>query len=131
MAKYIYPAVFTKENNEYLVTFPDIEGCYTHGLDIAEAMDMAADALCLMLYGYEEDGVPIPGSSDISEMVTEKNTFTTLISCDTAAYRKFFDNKAVKKTLSIPSWLNKEAEAAHINFSSVLKEALINQLNLQ
>ena len=131
MAKYIYPAIFTKEENDYIVNFPDVQGCYTQGKTIAEAMEMAVDALCLMLYGYEEDGIKIPEPSEISKLKVDEKSFTSLVTCDTNFYKKFYDNKAVKKTLSIPNWLNKEAEAAHINFSSVLKEALIKRLNIQ
>ena len=59
-----------------------------------------------------------------------ENEFVSLVSCDTIAYRKFFDNKAVKKTLSIPSWLNDMAERADINFSGTLQEALKAKLNI-
>ena len=60
MAKYAYPAIFTKEENGYSVAFPDIEGCFTSGATLPEAMELAEDALCLMLYDREEDGEPIP-----------------------------------------------------------------------
>ena len=60
MAKYAYPAIFTKEETGYSVAFPDIEGCFTCGDTLPEAMEMAEDALCLMLYDREEDGDAIP-----------------------------------------------------------------------
>lgn len=83
-----------------------------------------------MLYGFEEDEITINPPSDINSICTEANEFTTLISCDTMEYRRFYDNKAVKKTLTIPNWLNTVAEKANVNFSATLQEALISKLNL-
>lgn len=129
--KYIYPAVFTKDGDFYIVKFPDIEGCYTQGETLSEAVEMAEDALCLMLYDYEEDGKKIPEPSDIKKIkVSENESFVSLISCDTLEYRKFYDNKAVKKTLTIPSWLNTMSEKEGINFSSVLQNALKKELHI-
>ncbi|MBR3024491.1 type II toxin-antitoxin system HicB family antitoxin [Ruminococcus sp. HUN007] len=130
MAKYAYPAVFTAENNSYSVSFPDVEGCLTFGETIPEAIEMAEDALCLMLYDLEEEGSEIPKPSDAKELKVESNEFVTMIACDTVEYRKFYDNKAVKKTLTVPNWMNTLAEKAGINFSQVLQEALTQKLGL-
>lgn len=129
--KYIYPAVFTKDGDFYIVKFPDIEGCYTQGETLSEAVEMAEDALCLMLYDYEEEGKKIPEPSDIKKIkVSSNDDFVSLVSCDTLEYRKFYDNKAVKKTLTIPSWLNTMSEKEGINFSSVLQNALKKELHI-
>lgn len=129
--KYIYPAVFTKDGDFYIVKFPDIEGCYTQGETLSEAFEMAEDALCLMLYDYEEEGKKIPEPSDIKKIkVSSNDDFVSLVSCDTLEYRKFYDNKAVKKTLTIPSWLNTMSEKEGINFSSVLQNALKKELHI-
>lgn len=130
MAKYAYPAVFTAENNSYSVSFPDIDGCLTFGETIPEAIEMAEDALCLMLYDLEEEGSEIPKPSDAKELKVNNNEFVTMIACDTVEYRKFYDNKAVKKTLTVPNWMNTLAEKAGINFSQVLQEALTQKLGL-
>lgn len=130
MAKYLYPAVFTKEGAGFSVDFPDLKNCFTSGETLEEAVDMAGDVLCLTLYGLEEEGAAIPTASAVNDVPHGENEFVSLISCDTIAYRKFFDNKAVKKTLSIPSWLNDMAERAGINFSGVLQEALKQKLNI-
>ncbi len=130
MAKYVYPAVFTKEDNGYSVSFPDIEGCYTQGETIQEAMEMAKDALNLVLYSFEEDGIPFNPPSDIKSINVSEDDFATLVCCDTIEYRRFYDNKAVKKTLTIPNWLNTMSEREHINFSQVLQEALIEKLGV-
>ncbi len=130
--KYVYPAIFTaEENGYYSVRFDDIEGCFTSGLGIEESITMAEDALCFMLYTMERDGEEIPKATDIKEVAVEENEFVSLIRCDTVEYRKFFNNKAVKKTLSIPAWLNEMAEKKDINFSAVLQNALKQQLNIE
>lgn len=130
MAKYVFPAIFTKEDIGYSVSFPDVPGCNTQGKTLSEALAMAADALNLMLYSCEEDGLPINKPSDIRTLKLEDNEITSLVSADTVEYRRFFDNKAVKKTLTIPNWLNTLSERENINFSAVLQDALIEKLNL-
>ncbi|RGC40261.1 type II toxin-antitoxin system HicB family antitoxin [Faecalibacterium prausnitzii] len=130
MAKYLYPAVFTKEDVGYSVNFPDLKNCFTSGSTLEEAMDMANDVLCLTLYDMEQDGQVIPTASTVNSITHDENEFVSLVGCDTIAYRRFFDNKAVKKTLSIPSWLNDMAERAGINFSGTLQDALKAKLNI-
>lgn len=130
MAKYIYPAVFSKEDELYSVTFPDLESCYTQGDSLQDAFDMAQDVLCLTLYGMEERGEEIPMPSGISEVKAAGDGFVSLVSCDTIEYRQFYDNKAVKKTLTIPSWLNTMSEREGVNFSAVLQRALKAELHI-
>ena len=132
-SKYVYPAVFTKEGEQYSVAFPDIGGCYTCGDSLVEAVSNAQDALCLMLYDMEESGEVIPAPSDALEIekTLGNNEFISLVSCDTLEYRQYFDQKAVKKTLTIPSWLNTLAEKEGINFSSVLQAALKRTLGIE
>ena len=79
----------------------------------------------------EEDGKEIPKASGAKEVQTEGDSFVTLIACDTVEYRKLYDNRAVKKTLSIPAWLNTLAEREGVNFSMVLQNALKSQLHIQ
>lgn len=128
--KYVYPAIFTKEDEGYSIHFPDIEGCYTSAETLSEGMDMANDVLCLVLYDLEEKRTEIPQPSDISALICAENEFSTLVSCDTLEYRKFYDSKAVKKTLSIPAWLNTMAERENINFSATLQNALKEALHI-
>lgn len=131
MSKYAYPAVFKKESSGYSVEFPDIDGCVTCGNTLPEAVKMAEDALCLMLYDYEEEGEQIPAPSDIRFLQSQTGEIVSLVFCDTLEYRKKYDSKAVKKTLTIPAWLNTLAEKQGVNFSTVLQNALKTQLNLQ
>lgn len=130
--KYAYPAIFTfdKNDNCYYVNFPDIENCFTDGKDLPEAIEMGEDALSLMLCQMEDDGATIPVPTDIKTIKTKANETLSLVFADTTEYRRITDNKAVKKTLSIPSWLNVMAERKGVNFSAVLQNALKEQLGL-
>lgn len=130
MAKYVYPAVFTEEDSGYSINFPDLPNCFTSGETLGEAIEMAGDVLCLTLYEMEQAGTAIPAPSDLRDIPVGNKEFVNFIPCDTVEYRKFFDNRAVKKTLTVPSWLNDMAERAGINFSATLQSALKQQLHL-
>lgn len=130
MAKYIFPAIFEKEKgNGFNVRFPDVEGCYTCGQTLIEAFEMANDALALMLFDKEETGNAIPEPTPIEEIKTTPGEFTSYVSCDTKVYRRSHRTKAIKKTLSIPEWMNDEAIAARLNFSKILQEAIAEKLS--
>jgi len=129
--KYVYPAVFHPESEGgFSVFFPDINRGATQGDTVAECIEMAEDFLCLALYHMEENKLQIPVPSSIKEIESQPDDIVTLISVDTETYRRFYENKLVKKTLNIPSWLNERAEAANINFSQTLQAALKEQLHL-
>ena len=130
MAKYVYPAVFTEEDSGYSINFPDLPNCFTSGETLGEAIEMAGDVLCLTLYEMEQAGTAIPAPSDLRDVPVGNKEFVNFIPCDTVEYRRFFDNRAVKKTLTVPSWLNDMAERAGINFSVTLQSALKQQLHL-
>lgn len=130
MAKYIYPAIFSKEGSFFNVRFPDLKDCYTQGEGLQEAYEMAEDVLCLTLYDLEEAQVQIPDASEISKLKAAKGGFVSLIACDTLEYRQYYDNRAVKKTLTIPAWLNTISEREGINFSAVLQSALKSKLKI-
>ncbi len=130
MAKYIYPAIFTKEEKFYSVRFPDFESCYTQGETIEEAYEMASDVLCLTLYNLEEEGKEIPRASEVAKIKSSENEFVSLIPCDTIEYRQFYDSRSVKKTLTIPAWLNTMSEREGVNFSAVLQRALKRELHI-
>lgn len=127
--KYAYPAIFTPEDDGgFSVRFPDLEGCFTCGDDMPDALFMAEDVLALVLYGYESDARTIPSPSKTEDLELEPGEFVNSVACDTMEYRKRFNNKAVKKTLTIPEWLNEAATSMNINFSQVLQEALIQKV---
>jgi len=130
--KYTYTAVFTPEaNGQYSVNFPDLQGCYTSGDDMSDAIYMAQDVLNLTLYDLEQDNKPIPKASNPQEIKSVGEQFTSVIAVDTDNYRRFYENKSIKKTLTIPMWLNERAEQANVNFSGVLQSALKNLLNVE
>lgn len=130
MAKYVYPAIFTPEEKEkYSVYFPDLEGCYTCGDDLQDAIMMAQDVLAFTLYDYERNGTKIPEPARADEVEIEKGEFVNYIACDTIEYARLHNSRAVKKTLTIPAWLNEAATAQGVNFSQVLQEGLMNKLN--
>lgn len=90
---------------------------------------MAEDVLALTLYSYEKDEKVIPVPSSVDNIVRNDNEFVSLVRCDTIEYRKRFSNKAVKKTLTIPEWMNDEATRIGVNFSQLLQEALSQKLS--
>ena len=126
--KYVYPAIFVEDDGKIGVEIPDIKGCHTFGDNLTEAMEMAKDALEMMLVSYEDDNQDIPAPSKIKDI--KADGFVSYVLADTDEWRREFDSKAVKKTLSIPSWLNFRAERADINFSQTLKEALCQKLGV-
>lgn len=132
MAKYAYPAVFTQEDDgSFSIDFPDLEGCHTCGDSLEDGLEMAEDALALVLYGYEKDGRTIPAPSSPNAFALSGKEFVNYVACDTMTYRKMYNNKAVKKTLTIPEWLNEAASSRGLNFSQVLQEALLQKLEIK
>lgn len=121
--KYTYPVIFEPaEEGGFIVSVPDVSGCFTDGETMTEAMEMAKDALEMMLVHYENNKMPIHPASDIKSIKTD--FIVSYVLADTDEWRKQFDNRAVKKNCTIPAWLNYKAEKASINFSQVLQDAL-------
>ena len=128
--KFFYPALFHKEDGGgFWVSFPDIPECLTQGTDMSQAYEMAVDALGLALADrIKENNVPVPTSIDF--LVMAENSYPVIIEFDLLEYKKKHSSRAVKKTLTIPEWLNDEAIKKNINFSAVLQEALKAQLGI-
>jgi len=134
MLKLVYPACFYPcEEGGYTVTFPDLPGCVTEGDTLSEAVDMAINAASGWLLEYVEDNKQLPNSSNIKDVVPNEyeNGFVSLISVDLDEYSKKYANKAVKKTLTIPAWLNTIAEEKNVNFSQILQDALTRHLGIK
>lgn len=133
-----YPAIFYKEENGYSVIFPDLNDLATDGESLEQALAMSIDCLAGYLYSAKLDKEVIPVPSDLkaidpikvaNELGTEAGEyFVNLITVDVDEYAKLHFNKSIKKTLSIPEWLNREASDKGINFSQVLQEALVVKL---
>lgn len=129
MKKLFYPALFHKaEEGGFWVSFPDIPECLTQGDDMTQAYEMAVDALGLALTSREEEHQALPTASDPTEIHPESDAFLVVIEFDMLAYKKRTNSRAIKKTLSIPEWLNEAAIAMDINFSQVLQEALLAKI---
>lgn len=130
MSKLFYPAIFHPEDVGYSVTVPDLDGCVSEGNSLEEVYTMITDAIGLCITDTLESGKAAPIASFPQNIQHEKDDFVVLIEFDQLAYLRRHDTKAVKKTLTIPSWLNTMAEERHLNFSGILQDALKDQLNL-
>ena len=132
MSKISYPAVFHEDDNSYYVEFPDLQGCLSSGDTIELAFENAKEALGLYL--DRDDDIynrTINKPSSIKEVSLQNpNSIVMLVEYDSIEYAKKYKTKAVKKTLSIPEWLNDLATKENVNFSSVLQEALVKKLHV-
>ena len=129
--KAVYPIVLNREKDGWIVVYiPDFDG-YTQGKDLADALFMAQDAIEMAGVYLQDENKPIPAPSDIDSIETKTGEIKTLVTADFDAYRRKTETKVIKKTLSLPSWLNFEAEKAGINFSATLQEALKVKLGVE
>ena len=133
MATYVYPAIFEpdEELGGYCVYFPDIERCYTQGDDFNEALDMAEDVLCYVLYDMEKDGEEIPQPSKTSDIKAKPDDIINLVACDTQFYKNYFEGKSVKINATIPLWLKEAGEKKNVNFSQILQKGVKEYLRLE
>ncbi|MBQ7564610.1 MAG: type II toxin-antitoxin system HicB family antitoxin [Lachnospiraceae bacterium] len=129
--KLIYAAVFEEcEEGGYSVSFPDLPGCFTEGDDLTEALEMAQEAACGWLVGEIDRGADLPEVTPYENLPVVKDGFVNMLLLDLDAYRQKQGSRSVKKTLTIPEWLNTRATEEGINFSQVLQEALKERLNI-
>ncbi|MGN0384690.1 MAG: type II toxin-antitoxin system HicB family antitoxin [Lachnospiraceae bacterium] len=134
--KAIYPVILTESNGCYLVEVPDMN-ILTEGTDLENAIEMARDAIGAMAISTEDAGETLPIASKIGEIDVSKGAFAaegtslvTLVDINLAEYRKKYDNRMVRRNVTLPAWLNGEAEKAKINVSKVLQDALQAKLNV-
>jgi len=126
----VYPVVLEEaREGGYLVTVPDFNS-NTEGDDLADALYMAQDLVSIMCVVYQDEGKDLPLSTPLQEVKVSKGETKTLVFADLKEYRKMLEKRSVKKTLTLPGWLNSAAEAAHINFSATLQEALKKKLDV-
>jgi predicted RNase H-like HicB family nuclease len=133
MMKYVYPVIFTPEDGNMLVSVPDLPGLHTFGKDLADAIYMAQDAIEMWLWDAENKGEPIPKASpkaDLERHLEHEEGIVSFVAADTDEYRRQTETRAVKKTLSIPAWLNDKAEKANAPFSRILQEGLKEYLHV-
>lgn len=128
---FIYPAIIKKlGDKDYNIRFKDFGNIITYGESIDEAYNMAEDALKLEIFDLYSDKLEIPSATDITDIEVKSDEILILIKVNMKDILKEYDNKAIKKTLTIPSWLNKLAEEKKVNFSQVLQEALKKILDI-
>ena len=131
MPKYLYYALFEPEDEGgYNITFPDLPGCITCGDDMSEALYMARDVLDGWMIGVEDDREEIPTPTNPIDIDIPKGVLLIPIEADTRLARIKFGHKSIKKTLTLPFWLNEIAEKHHVNFSKILQDALISHLDI-
>lgn len=125
MAKYIYPAVFhPNEDGSYTVTFPDLPGCISEGKDLDNALHMAQDVLATWVEYATESGETIAPASHPRDITIDQNEFTSLI------YVDLKDSRAVRRTVSIPKWMDDKVSEAGLSLSRVLQDALKTKLEV-
>ena len=128
--KTVYPVVFTKlEEGGYMAFVPDMN-INTQGETLAEAIDMARDAIGIMGIDMEDDKKPLPAPSDPKGIPCAENEILSLVDIDFVAYRRANEKRTVRRNVSLPSWLNAEAEKAGINVSALLQAALKQELHI-
>ena len=135
--KKIYPVIFTKTESCILVEVPDLE-ILTEGRKLEEAVEMARDAIALTIVTLEDMGKVIPEPTKMKDINILSGTFAdagegflSLVDADITEYRRKLDTKPVRRNVSLPGWLNYEAEKAGVNVSRILQEALMNVLGLE
>ena len=119
--KIAYPAIVHVDADGIWVEFPDLEGCFSDGETVADAVSNAQDALGAYLCSMMDRGLTPAAPSDPSSIKPESGIVSIIVT-DPMRYKR--DTRAVKKTLTIPAWLNDEAVRRKINFSAVLQDAL-------
>lgn len=128
--KAVYPIILRKRSDHIVVTVPDFK-INTHGTDFADAMKMARDTIGLMGIEMEDENEEIPKPSNLSDIIREKDSdILTLVDIDFTEYRRQNDLRTVRRNVSLPSWLNVQAEKAGVNVSAVLQAALKQELQL-
>ena len=128
---YIYPAVFTYQDDWIVIEFPDIPGAISQAKDDKEAVYNAKEVLSLMLYDLEESKEDFPSATDISKIALKENQKIFPIDVWMPYYRAQIKTYCVKKTLTIPNWLNVLAEEHNVNFSRLLRKSLVDYLGVK
>lgn len=128
--KYVYPAILTQEDDGIIVSFPDVEGARTDGATMEEALENAEDVLNLMLLTMEEKHMDIKPPTPIASLDVPKGSTVALVRADTLAYSKKVDTRAIRKSVSIPAWMDSLAREHNLNFSNVLQNAICRELNI-
>ncbi len=124
MAEYVYPALFhPNEDGTYTVTYPDLPGCISEGKSLGNAMYMAQTALAQWIEYLVDKKQPLPSASNTKSIETDPDDFINLIRADIR------DSRAVRRTVSIPKWMDDKVTESGLSLSRVLQDALREKLN--
>lgn len=129
--RYIYPAIIKQVGESYDVRFPDIDNCFTFGENLEDALDSAKDVLELCLYDMEQDNVAIPEASGIHDLKLEKDESIAWINVWMVPVRDKMENRAIKKTVTIPKWINDIGVENNLNFSQLLQAAIKEKMGIK
>ena len=123
MSEYVYPALFhPNDDGSFTVTYPDLPGCISEGKSLGNAMYMAQSALSQWLEYLTDKRQDIPAPSAMAAITVSGEEFTSLIRADVK------DGRAVKRTVSIPKWMDDGAVRSGLSLSRVLQDALRDRL---
>lgn len=126
---YNYTAVISEDNGTYYAKVPDIAGCITTGHSLTEAISLITDALNLSLVVLEDEDIKPHEPTPQSDIPHQNGDIFTIIQADTIKYRSLTDTKAVRKNVSLPAWMLKQADKRGINCSKLLQDALLSVLS--
>lgn len=125
MAEYVYPAVFhPNDDGSFTITYPDLPGCVSEGKSLGNAMYMAQSALTQWIEYLTDKKQDVPMASGLGSLETEPGEFVNLIRADIK------DGRAVKRTVSIPKWMDDKVAESGLSLSRVLQDALKERLNV-
>jgi len=127
--KTAYPVIFTKLADGFAAHAPDFP-LDTQGDTLAGAIEMARDAIGIIGIDMEDDKKPLPKPSDPKNVTCEAGEFISMVDIDFTEYRRANERRTVRRNVSLPSWLNTEAEKAGVNVSAVLQAALKQELHI-
>jgi predicted RNase H-like HicB family nuclease len=127
----VYPVVFSREADDtFCVYAPDLPGCVTEAATYAEGIEKIRDGICGMLYVLENEGKAIPTPGEPASIELEAGDVLALIDVDAEAYRRRVGNRAVRRTISVPEWLDELAVRSGVSLSQVTQDALKLRLNV-
>ncbi len=126
MTEYVYPAIFHEnEDGSFTIVYPDLPGCISEGKSLGNAVYMAQSALTQWIGYLTDKKLEIPSPSNLQNITVSENEFVNFIRADIR------DNRAVKRTVSIPKWMDDQVTEAGLSLSRVLQEALKSKLNIE
>lgn len=129
--RYIFPSIIKVVEDSYEVSFPDIDNCFTFGDSLEDVLDSARDVLELCLYDMEQDNIPIPEPSGIKDIKLDENESIAWINVWMVPVRDKMENRSIKKTVTIPKWINDIGIENNLNFSQILQAAIKEKVGIR